>query len=173
MTPLVFTTLPGATQYPLVGNSALFATLKAAFVNLVATGAEGGLTSSILKWGTLMDGNQWNFWYATDWAQINLARDLANAVINGSNNPLNPLYYNQPGVNRVQAVAQGTMNRGVTYGLLNGPVSVAAVPFAAYIAANPSAYEAGSYGGLSATATPTSGFQAIVFNLNVTDFPVS
>ena len=171
--PLTYAGIVGVTPYPTVGNAALLQTLKSAFVNIVKTGAEGGLTSTYLFYGTTMDGRKFNYWYAVDWAQINLQLFLANAIINGSNNPLAPLYYNQPGINTLQGVAESTMSSGVSYGLFNGPVVVNAISFAAYLAANPSDYKNGVYNGLSATATPTTGFESITFYLNVSDYPAA
>jgi hypothetical protein len=173
VTPLAFSYLLDVTPWPLAGNGATFAALKAAGVNYVGTGAEGGISSEILFWGTTMDQKPFNYWYAVDWAQINLDLDLSNEVINGSNNPAAPLYYDQNGINRLQARAQATMDRGISYGLLVSPIEVAAVPFNVYVPANPDEYAAGAYGGLSATISASRGFTSITFNLNVTDIPVA
>lgn len=171
VTPLAFAFLFGVTAYPLPGNGAVFAALKAAGVNWVGTGAEGGRSNTILLWGTTMDGKPYNYWYSVDWVQINVALDLANEIINGSNNPQAPLYYDQDGINRLQARAQGTMSRGVTYGLVLPPVTVTAIPFTAYVAENPSDYPIGVYNGLATVYTAARGFESITFNIQVTDFP--
>ena len=171
--PFAFRYLFGVTAYPIRGNSALFAVWKAAGVNWVGTGAEGGISNTVLLWGTTMDGRDATYWYSVDWAQINLDLDLSNEIINGSNNPINPLYYNQEGINRLQARAQGTMNRGISYGLVLSPVVVNAVPFVPYVAENESDYIIGKYAGLSVSYTPARGFTQIVFNVNVTDFPTA
>ena len=170
VTPLSFAFYVGVTPFPTKGNAAILSALKTAGVNVIGTGAEGGISNTLELWGTTMDGRPFNYWYAVDWAQINLDLDLSNAIINGSNNPVNPLYYNQPGINQLQKVAQGTLNRGVTFGMLLGPVFVAAVPFVAYTQDNPSDYPLGVYNGLSASVTPQRGFEQILFNLQVTDF---
>jgi hypothetical protein len=171
VTPMAFSFVVGVTPYPTKQNSALRTTLKTAGINIIGTGAEGGISNTILLWGTTMDLRDFTYWYAVDWVQLNLDLDLSNEVINGSNNPINPLYFNQPGINRLQARGQGTMTRGVTYGMVLGPVTVNAIPFGAYTLANPSDYKIGKYGGLSVTFTPSRGFTAITFNVNVTDFP--
>ena len=54
VTPFSFSFVYGVTPYPTFGNSALFATLKAASVNIIATGAEGGISNTIIMWGTMM-----------------------------------------------------------------------------------------------------------------------
>ena len=171
VTPTAFAYLYGVTAYPTVGNSSTLAALKAANVNVVGTGAEGGISNTILYWGRLMDGNPFNYWYAVDWAQINLDLDVANEVINGSNNPTAPLYYNQNGIDRLQARAQATMNRGISYGLVLAPAEVTAVSFIDWTTENPSDYADGVYGGLAVTFTAARGFESITIDVNVTDFP--
>lgn len=193
VTPFAFSFLFGVTPYPTQGNGPLLATLKAANVNVIGLGAEGGLTNTILFWGTTKDGKDFTFWYSVDWIQINLDLNLANAIINGSNNPVNPLYYNQAGINRLATVAAATIQTAITDGLAIGDVAlteldpatflqqldngnfagenvVNAIPFLAYTLANPSDYGIGKYAGLSAVYIPSRGFVQIIFNLNVTDF---
>ena len=169
--PNAFAYLFGVTPYPVKGNSALFSSLKAASVNWVGTGAEGGISTAIVLWGTMKDGNDVLYWYSVDWVQIQEQLDLANEIINGSNNPQAPLYYDQNGINRLQARAQSTMNSGVASGLVLGPVSVTAVSFADYIKANPADYPVGKYNGLAVTYTPNRGFKSITFNVQVSNIP--
>lgn len=193
MTPFAFSYLFGVTPYPPKGNQALLTTLKAANINVVGTGAEGGISNAIILWGTMMDGNDFTYWYSVDWIQLNADQAIANAVINGSNNPLNPLYYNQDGINVLQDVVVQVVRSAITFGLatgtvaraaLDGPVFsealdsgtyedqdvVNAVPFITYTEENPSAYAAGSYGGLSVVYIPQRGFKQIIFNIEVTSF---
>lgn len=193
VTPFAFGDLFGVTAYPTAGNSSTLAALKAAYVNYVGTGAEGGITNTILFWGTTMDGRDFTYWYSVDWSQINVDQALAATVINGSNNPSNPLYYNQDGINRLQAAAVQQMGNAITYGLalgtlvqtalsaadfqnaINegtyaGQVVVNAEPFVSYTASNPNDYKAGKYGGISIAYTPARGFIQIVVNINVSDF---
>lgn len=193
VTPLAFSFVYGVTPYPTVGNSALFTALKAAGVNWKATGAEGGLSNVIILWGTTMDVRPFNYWYSTDWAQINIDLAIANAVINGSNNPANPLDYNQNGIDRLQMVGASTLASGVTYGLILGRVvqsaldgpsfgaalddgdfagqaAINAIPFVPYNKANPSDYKNGVYNGFAVVMTPLRGFEQITFNVTVTDF---
>jgi len=195
VTPYAFSFLYGVTAYPLSGNGALFTAWKAAGVNWVGSGSEGGLTNTILYWGTTMDGRSFNYWYSVDWAQINIDIDVSNAIINGSNNPQNPLYLNQDGINRLQAVAARTLSNGISYGLIfgklqqtaltpsaftaayaagqfSGSAVVNADPFTDYYRTNPSNYRLGVYGGFSVVYTPLLGFTQVIFNINVTDFVV-
>ena len=193
VTPTAFSYLFGVTPYPLPGNGTTLTALAAAGVNYVGTGSEGGITTSVLFFGTTMDSNDFTYWYSVDWVQINADLAVANAVINGSNNPLNPLYYNQDGINRLEAVLAGVMSSGVTFGLvlgnviqvgLSGPdftnalsagtyidqTVVNAVPFVPYSKASPGDYKIGKYAGLSVSYTPARGFRSIIINVNVSQF---
>jgi hypothetical protein len=192
MTPNAFAYLYGVTAYPTMGNNALLQTLQDANVNFVGTGAEGGNSNTLIMLGTTMDGKDFAWWYAADWVQINCDRATANAVINGSNNPLNPLYYNQGGINTLQDVVVQTVGNGISYGLLNGTVIqtsldpttfsqnlangvyagqnvVNSVPFSIYTKLNPNDYGLKKYGGLSVVAIPQNGFTQIVFNIQITN----
>ncbi|HDL7800441.1 TPA: hypothetical protein PXP53_003440 [Yersinia enterocolitica] len=150
------------------GKQSILSTMTKQNINYVDTGAEGGISNTILVKGVTSDGNDMTYWYSVDWVQINVDMQLANTVINGSNNPINPLYYNQDGIDRLQQVAQGVFNTGVSYGLVNGQPVVNAVPFRTYIKNNPNDYGIGRYAGLSAVYTPMRGFVEIIFNINVT-----
>lgn len=193
VTPTAFSYLFGVTPFPTQGNGPALSALQAASVNVVGTGAEGGISTAILRNGTTKDGRDFTYWYSVDWVQINIQLAIANAIINGSNNPINPLYYNQDGINRLQQVALQVMSSGLTFGLVLGAVTqsqldgpdfdaalnagtfdnqsvVNAVPFVPYTVENPTHYSIGEYDGLSCVYTPARGFTHIVFNVNVTDF---
>jgi hypothetical protein len=169
--PMAFQYIVGVTAF--TGTNAQCQLLKTANVNYVGTGAEGGISNTLVLWGVTADGQDYTYWYSVDWVQININLFISNAIINGSNNPINPLYYNQAGINRLQKVAQGTMNSGIAYGLVLSPVTVNAVPFTTYVADNPSDYAIGKYAGLSVTYTPARGFIQIVFNVNVSSFALA
>ncbi len=191
--PFSFAYQFGVTAYPLPGNATVLASLKTAGVNVVGTGAEGGISNLILLYGTTMDAKLFNWWYAIDWTQLNMNTAMSNAVINGSNNNVNPLYYNQNGINSLQSVGAGILNNGVTYGLLLGqvlqteldPVTfqnnvaaglyagnavINAVPFTTYVSQNPNDYAIGKYSGFSVAIVPQLGFEQIIINLNATQF---
>lgn len=193
VTPFEYSFLFDVTPFPTRNNSALLTTLKAQDISVVDTGSEGGISNTILSGGNMSDGNPLNYWYAVDWLQINIDLDIANAIINGSNDPLNPLYYNQDGINRLQQVAAATINRGVSFGLVlfpalqteqigtafaqslddgayNGYSPINAVPFLVYAAANPGNYKIGLYGGLSCSFVPARGFDQIIFDISVSQF---
>lgn len=193
MTPFAFSFLFGVTPYPTMGNSSLLTTLKTANINVIGTGQEGGISDAILWWGKMLDGNDFTYWYSADWIQLHGDQAIANAIINGSNNPLNPLYYDQNGINQLQDVLVNTVQSGITFGLANGTAAraaldgipftqalengvyddqdvVNAVPFINYTTENPGAYQEGAYGGLSVVWIPQRGFQIIIFNIQLTSF---
>ncbi len=183
----------GVTDYPAGGNGTLLKALQDSSINYVGTAAEGGLSNKMLVAGHMLDGNPFNYWYSVAWSAINIELDVANEVINGSNTTVNPLYFEQRGINRLQNRALKTLRTGISYGLILGPVVdtrltqesfneeyekgtyagsavINAVPFASYTSLNPSDYADGKYNGLSAVITPKRGFESITFNLNVTNF---
>lgn len=166
--PFAFQYLSGVTAF--TGSKVTQQLLRTANCNYVGTGAEGGISNKLILWGVTADGRDYTYWYSVDWVQININLSLSNAIINGSNNPINPLYYNQAGINTLQKVAQGTVNSGIAFGLILAPATVQAVPFVTYVTDNPSDYSIGKYAGLSLTYTPARGFTQIIFNVNVTDF---
>lgn len=170
VSPLAWTYLYGVTPYVLSpSNQTLY---LAAGLNWVGTGAEGGISNKLIVGGQFMDLHPFNYWYSVDWLVINVAQTLSAAVINGSNNPQNPLYYNQNGINTLQTVAQATVNNGISFGLILSPATVTAVPFTDYVAQNPGDYAIGRYAGLACTFVPARGFNTIVINLTATDIPV-
>lgn len=167
--PMEWSYLYGVTANPLTAAQQVTARSNAA--NWVGTGAEGGISDKLIVGGTFSDANPFNYWYAIDWLTINVSQALAAAVINGSNTPTNPLYYNQAGINQLQKVAQATVNSGISFGLILPPAPVTAVPFATYVKQNPGDYAIGKYAGLVCTFTPARGFDSIVINLVATNIP--
>jgi hypothetical protein len=193
VTPLQFAYLFGVTPFPLPGNNALITTLLAANVNIVGTGAQGGISNTLVLGGNNADGNPFKYWYSIDWAQINLAQAVTAALINGANNPQNPLDYNQDGINQLQQVCVSTMATGISDALVLNPLKpltldaadfaaalsagtydgntlVNADPFASYVAENPLDYGTGTYNGLSIDYTPLRGFESITINVAVSNF---
>ena len=169
--PLEYTFLYGVTPYSTL-TSAQQISLSAAGVNWVGTGAQGQISNTLIQTGSYMDLNPFNYWYCVDWLSINVAIALSAAIINGSNTPTNPLYYNQAGINTLQKVAQATVNSGISFGLILSPATVNAVSFQTYITQNPSNYAAGIYNGLSCTFVPLRGFTSITIYLTASNIPV-
>jgi hypothetical protein len=194
VTQLAYSFVFGVTPYPIVGNSSLFATLKAANIGIIGTGAEGGISNTICLYGRTLDGNDFNkYWYSVDNVQINLDLVTSNAIINGSNNPQAPLNYDQLGINTIQAVASNQMQREIGFslalgtlvqtqmngtdfaaavlaGTFAGQVVVNAVPFFTYVQGSPSDYAIGLYQGLSVAYTVQNGFDQIIYNVTVSNF---
>ena len=194
--PLQYQYLYGVTAFASKGVGALLDTLYANGYNIVGDGSEGGIANTVVNWGKTRDQKQFNYWYATDWCVINADIMLSNAVINGSNDPINPLYYNQDGINRLEAVLASVFARAVTFGLvLYKPIQLGlvsadlsagleaqkwtqytiinAIPFFPYVQNNPSDYPAGVYKGFSAIFVPQLGFEQLQMNFLVSEFPGS
>ena len=194
VTQAAFSYLYGVTPYPVFGNQSLFATMAAGNINIIGTGQEGGISNTVWLYGTTLDGADFNkYWYSVDNVQINLDLNTANAVINGSNNPLAPLNYNQAGINTLQGVAAATMQTEIAVGLalgtltttqltgtafaaalaagqFAGQVVVNAVPFASYVTLEPGDYQIGKYSGLQVAYTVQLGFKQIIYNVLVANF---
>jgi len=168
VSPFSYTFVNGVTVY---NPGSLASTLNTAGVNWIGTGAEGQISNTLIQTGKFMDGNVVNYWYAIDWLNIQEEIALAAAIINGSNNPTNPLYYTQAGINALQKVAENVVNNGIAFGMIQPGAVVTAVPFATYIAQNPSNYQAGIYTGLAVTFTPLRGFASITIGLTASFVP--
>lgn len=145
----------------------------AAGANWIGDGSQGGISNTLIVNGQYGDLNPWNYWYAADWTQIQAALALANEVINGAQTGPNPLYFDQPGINRLQKRAQAVIANGISFGMLNAGATVTAVPFSTYIVQNPSDYAIGRYAGLAVTITPKRGFKKLVFTIVVTNIPTA
>jgi hypothetical protein len=192
--PVAYAQAYGVTDYPTFSNGALLQTLRNAYTNFVITGVEGGIPQNdYWEIGRCASGESFDFWYAVDWACITMQQAIANAILNGNNNNIAPLYYSQDGVDTLQSVAAAVLRRGVVYGLLFGGVVVVslppqefadnltrgdyaghnvlnAIPVSVYTLDNPSDYSQGLYGGFQARIIPQRGFENIVFNLNASQF---
>jgi hypothetical protein len=191
--PMAFRFLYGVTQYPQRNNGPLLVSFKTNNTNYVSTGAEGGIAFTMVYEGVTLDGHDYfNWWYTIDWVQIEINLNLSNAIINGSNNPLAPLYYNQDGINYLEVVLFDTMQSAQTFGMVLGKIEmtqldgpdltaaiyggsfaakcdVNAVPFLNYTLANPGDYKIGEYDGLSTLFIPARGFIHILVNVVASD----
>jgi len=193
ISPMAFKFLFGVTEYPQKNNAPILRAFKSANTNYVSIGAEGGIAFTMVYEGVTLDGHDYfNWWYTIDWIQIEVNLNLSNAIINGSNNPLAPLYYNQDGINYLETVLFHTMQSAQTFGMILGKIemtgydgpdltaainggqfagkcNVNAVPFLNYTLANPGDYKIGEYDGLSTLFIPARGFIHILVNVVATD----
>ena len=190
--PLEYNFGYGVTEWSPFGNTTNFANFATNKINYAADAGQGGLSDVMLIGGNTQDGNPFNFWYSVDWVSINTALAATNTVINGSNS-VPYLYYNQQGINRLQASVFSVMNSAVTYGLAvgtviktnlpfatfaanvangvyAGQVAVNAEPFITYTTENPNDYAIGKYGGLSVAYSPARGFDQVLINVNASTF---
>lgn len=191
--PMIYRFAYGVTPWPVLGNGPNFATMEANFVNYFTTGQQGGISTAILRVGSTCDGNDGMYWYSVDWFQINLALNLTNVIINGSNTNINPLIISQDGINRLQNAAFQTEVNALQYGLAVGTVAkdavdgvtfavnldngvydgenvVNAVPFLTYYQEAPGDYKAKVYNGLQCVYLPAAPFAGITVNVNVSQF---
>jgi hypothetical protein len=184
--PMCFKYIYGVTPYPVQNNGPLLVSFKELAINYIQTGAEGGINYTNIYQGVTADGQDYfNWWWTIDWVQINANVALSNAIINGANDPLAPLYYDQFGINFLEGVLAGVMTSGVQLGMVNGTVlqtgydsvtlsqqiqagvfagrcNVNAVPFITYATQNPDDYGVGEYDGLSTLFVPARGFVHIL-----------
>ncbi len=193
VTPLNFGFVFGVTPFPQQGNNSLITTLLNAGINLIGTGSQGGISQTLVLGGKTMDENPFKYWYSVDRVQINVALALTAALIDGANNPQNPVDYDQFGINTLQQAAVTTMSSGISDGLVLNALKQTALsaadfataldlgtfdantivnadPFASYVAENPNDYAAGIYNGLSIDYTPLRGFESITVNVTVSSF---
>jgi len=131
--------------------------------------------------GRYADLNTWDYWYNWDWLQINLLNTVSAAMVNGSNVPAAAIRFNQNGIDALKSICNGVCTLGmtdgtvtgfgggynITTGLITNPNTFSAVPFAAYIAANPSDYEAGIYRGLSAYVQIGRFIRQVIINVTI------
>ena len=168
--PLANRFLFGLTPYTTLTPTQI-ATITPLGVNWVGTGAEGGISNQLIKNGKYGDLHPWNYWYAVDWMIGHESQALAAAVINGANDPTNPLYFDQPGINTLQKTAQNVYNSAVQFGMAQPGGVVTAIPFKQYVDENPNDYSIGKYAGLALTFVPLRGFESITLNLVASDIP--
>lgn len=168
LAPMAYRFLYGVTAWPATGYASSIQTILSAYGNINLVPPQGGITNTCIFKGTLMDGSQASWWYGIDWYQIRVVNDLADEVVNGSNeNP--PLLYDQNGINHLAAVAQSDLNTAISFGCaLSGTVT--ATSFAAYTAANPANYKAGIYDGLAVDIVGQNGFLQVGVTLDAIEF---
>ncbi len=166
---MAFRFVYGVTGWPQTGYATEINTVLSAFGNLHLTLSQAGITEVGIFKGTVMSGIQFGSWYGIDWYEINANLNIANAIVNGSNQQP-PLLYDQNGINSLEIVAQDVANSAVEFGCLQSG-TCSATPFYTYVAQNPTNYQAGIYNGLACSATAQVGFLTVGFNINVNFSP--
>jgi hypothetical protein len=180
--PMAFKFAYGCTHYPTQNNGPLLKSFKDNCTNYISTGAEGGIDFNMIYTGVTRDGmDYFNWWWTIDWVQIQINVDLSNCIINGANDALAPLYYDQGGIDTLHACLTGTMINARAFGMVVGPIVMSgstgdqlntdiangvyegacntnAVPFVPYSRSNPGHYKIGEYDGLSTLFIPKRGF---------------
>jgi hypothetical protein len=83
ISPMAFKYVYGVTQYPQRNNGPLLVSFKSTYTNYISTGAEGGISFTMVYEGVTADGHDYfNWWYTIDWVQIEINLNLSNAIIN-------------------------------------------------------------------------------------------
>lgn len=168
LAPMAYRYLYGVTPWPATGYAANIQTVLSAYGNINLVPPQGGITNTCIFKGTTSDGSQSSWWYGIDWYQIAVTNDLADEVVNGSNQEP-PLLYDQNGVNQLAGVAQRDLNTAISYGCaLSGTIT--ATSFSTYTAANPANYKAGIYQGLGANIVGQNGFLTVGIQLDAIEF---
>lgn len=168
LAPMAYRFLSGVTPWPVTGYTANIQTVLSAYGNINLVPPQGGITNTCIFKGTTSDGSQSSWWYGIDWYQITVTNDLADEVVNGSNQEP-PLLYDQNGINQLAGIAQRDLNTAISYGCaLSGTVTAAT--FAAYTSANPANYKAGIYQGLGVNIVGQNGFLTVGVQLDAIEF---
>ena len=196
VSPMAFKYLYGVTHYPTQNNGPLLKSFKSSNTNYVSTGAEGGIAFNMVYNGVTRDGQDYfNWWWTLDWIQIQANLDVSNRIINGSNDPLSPLYYDQTGIDALHSTLATTMQNASNFGMVVGTImmsqltgdqlqqaidngtyagqcNVNAVPFLPYAQSKPSDYKIGEYDGLSTLFIPRRGFIHVLINIVASELVV-
>lgn len=168
LAPMAYRFLNGVTPWPATGYASQIQTVLSAYGNINLVPPQGGITNTCIFKGTTSDGSQSSWWYGIDWYQITVTNDLADEVINGSNEEP-PLLYDQDGINQLAGVANRDLNTAISFGCaLSGTVT--ATSFAAYTSANPANYKAGIYQGLGVNIVGQNGFLTVGVQLDAIEF---
>jgi hypothetical protein len=196
ISPMAFKFAYGVTPYPTQNNGPLLKSFKDNATNYISTGAEGGIDFNMIYSGVTKDGmDYFNWWWTIDWVQIAVNLDLSNCIINGANDALAPLYYDQGGIDTLHACLTGTMINARAFGMVVGPIVMSgstgdqleqdiangvydgacntnAVPFVPYAQSNPGHYKIGEYDGLSTLFIPKRGFIHVLVTVAASELVV-
>lgn len=125
---------------------------------------------SLLFPGILSDGNDFTYWYGIDYIRFYLIDQVTNLLITASNSSINPIYYDQTGINRIKDAVTNAMSNCASYGIIQNNYTITATDFSTYVQANPSDYKSGLYGGIMIDVMPLKSLKHIKFYLNINDF---
>jgi hypothetical protein len=168
LAPMAYRFLNGVTPWPATGYASQIQTVLSAYGNINLVPPQGGITNTCIFKGTTSDGSQASWWYGIDWFQITAVNDMADEVVNGSNQEP-PLLYDQDGINQLVGVAQRDLNTAISYGCaLSGTITSAS--FSTYTTQNPANYKAGLYQGIGANVVGQNGFLTVGITLDAIQF---
>ena len=141
-------------------------------ISLVIAAPTGTSVPAMIIGGESMDGlpddnHDLSWWRSINYCEIECQKALESEIIEGSNG-VNPLVYNQTGIDRLRQRAQSVIRGAYKMGIIAEDSQVIAVDFQTYKAAHPDHWTLQQYNGLSVSVTPQRGFKSIILNLFIT-----
>lgn len=119
--------------------------------------------NTLIMNGRCADSRAIDYWYQWDITAFRIQSAITQLLLNGVNNPNYVIQYNQNGIDTITASIIATLNTMISYGCVtefgasyNSATNelenigyIYAIDYYTYISANPSDYEAETYGGIS------------------------
>lgn len=168
MTPLRCTFVENQTEYDV---SSTLSTLAQTYnLNWIDSSLNtAGFDAQIIANGVFGNGKNFSYWYGIDWCQENLPLALNAALINGANDPSNPLFYNQNGIDRLKSVIVGVLNEALSYSLISD-YSVTATAFSDL---SDSVVASGIYSGFAIKVRVQNEFKKLNIGINFTELTIA
>lgn len=130
---------------------------------------DGSGARSLVYPGIMTDGNDFTYWYGIDYIRFTLISNITNFLIESANSKINPLYYNQDGIDRLKAKVNQIISNCAAYGIIQINYRIDAISYYEYVTQNPDDYKNEVYGGISIEVSPLKALRKIRFSLQVTD----
>lgn len=113
--------------------------------------------------GRYTDGFAWDYWYQWDLTQLALQQKITQLLINGVNNPVNVIRFDQQGIDIINASVKSTLSEYIQLGCINtyamalnpanntliGLNNINTIDFNTYISQYPEKYQNEIYDGIS------------------------
>ena len=159
-------TLPKATYIDLAENNVIW-------VQTVAT-------QVVVAGGTYLDNTGWEYYYSSDLLQFNMENAVQQALINGANNPLQRIAYDNAGVLTLKSVIEGSVRNLVAAGgatdfgtgldvnnVIVGSGEINYIPYAIYRRDNYVNYTEGKYDAYSLAIDITRFILQVTINIQL------
>lgn len=113
--------------------------------------------------GRYTNGDAWDYWYQWDLTQLALQQKITQLLINGVNNPVNVIRFDQQGIDIINASVKSTLSEYIQLGCINtyamalnpanntliGLNNINTIDFNTYISQYPDKYQNEIYDGIS------------------------